>query len=75
MAGDTLAEIYAHCGEPDYKFSYPVTGFPYHHGQKNGISGPPVTFLHHVWTYAPRRGRDRILHFESGQLISIEQGD
>ncbi len=74
-AGDTLAEIYASCGPPDYKYSYPVSGYPYHHGLESGISGPPVTFLHHVWTYAPRRGRERILHFESGQLLSIEQGD
>ena len=74
-AGDTLAEIYASCGAPDFKFSYPVVGYPYHHGRGSGRSGPAVTFLHHVWTYVPKRGRERIMHFESGQLISVEQGD
>lgn len=73
-AGNTLAEIYAHCGPPDYEYSYPVTGYPYHRGPTSGISGPPATFLHHVWTYIPRRGRERVLHFESGRLLSIEQG-
>ncbi len=75
LAGDTLAEIYANCGPPDYQYSYPVVGYPYHHGPNSRISGPPVTFLHHVWTYSPGRGRERILHFESGQLLSIELGD
>jgi hypothetical protein len=52
-----------------------VIGYPYHHGPRSGFSGPPVSILHHVWTYVPGRGRERVLHFESGQLLSIEQGD
>ena len=65
QAGDTIGSVYAHCGPPDHEYSYPHTintGRP-------GTLGQAITVYRYVWTYYPRNGLPRELHFQEGQLV------
>lgn len=65
-AGDTVGEIYARCGEPDYRYDFSTSIGP-HYG------GPwplPRGSDHQLWAYDFGRGRlVRELYFIDGRLI------
>ncbi len=65
-AGDTIAEIYARCGEPDYSYELPTPGLYGYHG------GRVETQERLSWTYDfGSRHHPRELLFIDGNLHSI----
>ena len=72
-AGNTLGEVYARCGSPDYEYSYPVNIYPRYQTELGSFRGSPVTIYRYVWTYDMGRQLDRELHFEEGRLVQINR--
>ena len=72
-AGNTLGEVYARCGPPDYEYSYPVTIYPRYQSEFGSYRGGPVTVFRYVWTYDLGRQLDRELHFEEGRLVQLNK--
>lgn len=72
VAGESVGEIYAHCGEPDYIYSEPVV---YSHHRRHGgfhRAGHYVLRTRWVYDFGSRRF-DRELIFEDGRLIRINE--
>lgn len=70
QAGDTAAEVYAHCGEPDFR--YPLAS-PYGHG---GYGGPWAAGYgqRERWVYDFSSGRQaRELDFFNGRLQHLSR--
>ena len=67
-AGDTAGEVYAHCGEPDYRYDFSTNIGPYY-------GGPwpiPRGVEREIWAYDPGPGRMiRELFFVDGELIHL----
>jgi hypothetical protein len=64
-AGDTIAEIYARCGEPDYSYDIPSPGV-------YGYHGGPAQQERRLWTYDfGARHHPRELMFVDGRLHTI----
>ncbi|MFW5926736.1 MAG: DUF2845 domain-containing protein, partial [Wenzhouxiangella sp.] len=65
-AGGTIAEIYARCGEPDYRYELPTRDRYGYYG------GPAARGRHERWTYDfGRRHHPRELLFVDGRLRGV----
>lgn len=69
QAGNTAAEIFARCGEPDYRYQLPASP------QFGGRAGPaPVYGQRERWIYDYNQGRNaRELLFHNGRLQQLQR--